>query len=433
MSLSLTVRNLPASLAPEQVQRLVTGVASLKKQDVSVTPVSNQVGSFILTFRSAAEKTAAKEQLSGFTLGQTQLEVAEDTAPSADAEVAQANVESETQLKIVPKPPSDADEQRKSDLDSASTRLTGEQMFKLMSEIKNGAAVNAEETKRVLLQNPPLVYALLQAHLALGTVDMHDMKEMLDAHIRRAAEQPPLLDINAVGPARHDPLQRPLLNDTAGYDYNSRQPEAAARMPVAISSAEEQHGGYRSMSDLDFNSSEVQTILLITEEQIASLPEEQQRVVQMIKNEAARRSDISAQQLSRGYAEVPMRPDFRYPPPNVLPPPANSHYFHDFHNRPPRFPEPMPPYAANDRAFGYAADRQNDPYFQPHDGRHHEPASFDQNFYPPHGMMAQEQHAAPPFSEAFHRPQQFEHDEQFGQRPPFGAAVDRHGNARRRL
>lgn len=74
-----------------------------------------------------------------------------------------------------PVPPQSAPEE----ITKAVASLPPEQMFELMKQMQVCIKNNAEEARQLLLQNPQLAYALLQAQVIMRLIDSSVAKEML--------------------------------------------------------------------------------------------------------------------------------------------------------------------------------------------------------------------------------------------------------------
>jgi cleavage stimulation factor subunit 2 len=115
-----------------------------------------------------------------------------------------------------PVPPEDAPDAIK----KAVSRLPPEQMFELMKEMKVCIRDNPEDARRMLLQNPQLAYALLQAQLVMKIIDPKVADAILHVPFAERQMQPQItvIDRDRDRPAHHQqpmpphrPVQPPLV------------------------------------------------------------------------------------------------------------------------------------------------------------------------------------------------------------------------------
>ncbi|KAK6627935.1 hypothetical protein RUM43_002177 [Polyplax serrata] len=106
-------------------------------------------------------------------------------------------------------------------ISKAVASLPPEQMFELMKQMKQCIQNNPSEARTMLLQNPQLAYALLQAQVVMGIVDPHVAVNMLhkanvvpesNLPAETKGPQPPVIRPEFVSQSQHvtDPIERPV-------------------------------------------------------------------------------------------------------------------------------------------------------------------------------------------------------------------------------
>lgn len=160
---------------------------------------------------------SAMRNLSGYELSGRSLRV--DTATSDKSEELKSlgptgKVVPEVSPYGAPCPPDNAPEA----ISQAVASLPPEQMFELMKQMKNCIQGNPDQAKKLLLQNPQLAYALLQALVVMRVLDPTVAQGMLHG----VRPRPPNLH-SAGPPARPPPpSQWPRADDHNRRDQPSR-------------------------------------------------------------------------------------------------------------------------------------------------------------------------------------------------------------------
>jgi len=162
----------------------------------------------------------------------------------------------------------------------AVASLPPEQMFQLMKEMKECITNNPHEARNMLLQNPQLAYALLQAQVVMRIVDPEIAMKML----HRQAPVQPLV----VGGVRAQPVPRPKANTASNYlskntqaAQNATQQVKQPARPTSKREAPAIDGNDREKAQL------IMQVMNLTEEQINMLPLEQRRSILELRAQLA--------------------------------------------------------------------------------------------------------------------------------------------------
>jgi len=115
--------------------------------------------------------------------------------------------------------------------------LPPEQMFELMKQMKNCMTNNPAEARQMLLQNPQLAYALLQAMVVMKILDPGTAV----TYLQRGHQLPPILSSSGVEiPSQQVTAPVPAPVPAAfplGHDVDLRDPRIPTRMPPAATVA----------------------------------------------------------------------------------------------------------------------------------------------------------------------------------------------------
>jgi len=168
----------------------------------------------------------------------------------------------------------------------AVASLPPEQMFGLMKEMKEVIMNNPVEARNMLLKNPQLAYALLQAQVVMRIVNPDTARRML--HPKSGPTRQP-----AYQSAPQQEQRRPQ------YEEHSRQPPAypssynqpAVKAPVQRdprSAPQPQPAAPSGGGDDQEKRQLIEQVLLLTPEQINQLPEDQKQTILALKKSHGR-------------------------------------------------------------------------------------------------------------------------------------------------
>ena len=107
-----------------------------------------------------------------------------------------------------PVPPENAPEV----ITKAVASLPPEQMFELMKQMKWFIQHNPQEARQLLLHNPQLAYALLQAQVVMKIVDVETAQKLL-----HRAPRGPLLPSGTQGTSPHEQTRPPPVSQPSGF------------------------------------------------------------------------------------------------------------------------------------------------------------------------------------------------------------------------
>jgi cleavage stimulation factor subunit 2 len=171
-----------------------------------------------------------------------------------------------------PVPPESAPEA----ITKAVASLPPEQMYELMKQIKWCIQYNPREAKQLLLQNPQLAYALLQAQVVMRIVDLDTAQNLLHRNVRAPPMQapPPQRDYRPHPPERD--WQRPTGGPPPSRGRGRYMPPPPPPPPQA--QEEMSHEEHEKAALL------VQ-VLSLTDEQIQMLPPEQRNNILRLKEQ----------------------------------------------------------------------------------------------------------------------------------------------------
>ncbi|XP_062510852.1 cleavage stimulation factor subunit 2-like [Corticium candelabrum] len=210
-----------------------------------------------------------------------------------------------------PVPPEDAPDAIK----KAVSRLPPEQMFELMKEMKVCIRDNPEDARRMLLQNPQLAYALLQAQLIMKIIDpkvadaiLHSpyAERQVPQHLGAVDREHPVHHQPAMPPHRpiqQPPQQPPPIREPMPMGPPSSGPPSMPLPPVSIPPssypprsapppASDPRGPPPGRADqLSSTDQEkaalIMQVLSLSDEQIASLPPDQRHSILLLKDQIA--------------------------------------------------------------------------------------------------------------------------------------------------
>lgn len=173
---------------------------------------------------------SAMRNLSGYELNGRSLRV--DTATSDKSEEIKSlgptgKVVPEVSPYGAPCPPDNAPEA----ISQAVASLPPEQMFELMTQMKKCILGNPDEAKKLLLQNSQLAYALLQALVVMRVLDpsiaqsiLHGVRPKPLPHKTPGTGQPSRPPPPA--PIQHQPTPPPPQPNNWGNDFHSQPPRS---------------------------------------------------------------------------------------------------------------------------------------------------------------------------------------------------------------
>lgn len=153
-------------------------------------------------------------------------------------------------------------------ISKAVASLPPEQMFELMKEMKESIQNNPHEARNILLQNPQLAYALLQAMVVMRIVDPEVAMKMLH---RQAPVQP------LVSSASSRTQNKQRLDDHVSKMSSRHKPQA---MDTSSSSAQPDQEKARL----------IMQVMNLTTEQIAMLPMDQRKSILELRQQLAEQS-----------------------------------------------------------------------------------------------------------------------------------------------
>jgi len=267
---------------------------------------------------------SAMRNLSGYELSGRSLRV--DTATSDKSEELKSlgptgKVVPEVSPYGAPCPPDNAPEA----ISQAVASLPPEQMFELMKQMKNCIQGNPDQAKKLLLQNPQLAYALLQALVVMRVLDPTVAQGMLHG----VRPRPP--NLNSGGPpARppppshqqwprtedhnrrdqpsrsHQPRPHPPQEDHRRRNYDQRPVERTDRVvvpppvqqqqqpvyehvppppPVRQPSVPRQGSAPPAPEPPSEKADLIRQVMMLSDDQIASLPSEQRNTLMLFKEQ----------------------------------------------------------------------------------------------------------------------------------------------------
>merc|ERR1711981_694908 len=169
--------------------------------------------------------------------------------------------------------------------------LAPEAMFELMKEMKACVQNNPHEARNMLLQNPQLAYALLQAQAGMRIVDPDIAMKML----HRQAPVQPLLSTGGStrtlgGSERKLRQLESHINHT--QEPSSRSASTASRPPAAQPrKTEVKQDAINKMSGTDREKAQlIMQVMNLTTEQINMLPLEQRKSILELRSQLANQS-----------------------------------------------------------------------------------------------------------------------------------------------
>ena len=168
-----------------------------------------------------------------------------------------------------------------------SKTLPSEQMFELMKEMKECVQNNPHEARNMLLQNPQLAYALLQAQVVMRIVDPDIAMKMLH---RQQTVQPLVHNTRSAAPATEragrldshiSSLNRPgAAAGAAGASRSQARPVAAPSASTTAPLPASAQSAMASMSGTDREKAALITqVMNLTHEQIEMLPASQRKSI----------------------------------------------------------------------------------------------------------------------------------------------------------
>lgn len=172
----------------------------------------------------------------------------------------------------------------------AVANLPPEQMFELASQMKQCIETNPNEARNMLMQNPQLAYALLQALVVMKIIDPQVASSMLHrpptntAPVMPAAEpaQPWAQNFGGGAPTVADPRLRP---GAAPVDPRFSNQNQGMRQPPQQSSGQ---SNAPSVHEQQEKAQLVMQLLQLTDDQIALLTPDQQRSIRELKAQMGR-------------------------------------------------------------------------------------------------------------------------------------------------
>ena len=176
-----------------------------------------------------------------------------------------------------PVPPENAPEA----ITRAVASLPPEQMYELMKQIKWCIQHNPQEARQLLLNNPQLAYALLQAQVVMRIVDLDTAQSLLHRNPRAPPLQPPPPREDRYGrghPGGRDWHPPPAPGPPQGGPRHQAPPPRSQFPPRSSSS----HDGEQEKAAL------LMQVLSLTDEQIQLLPPDQRNNILRLKEQLSR-------------------------------------------------------------------------------------------------------------------------------------------------
>lgn len=191
---SIFVANIAFETTEDQLKSVLSEVGPVVNLKLIYDPATGKPRGFgFCEYQDAETAMSAVRNLSGREVSGRPLRI--DSATNAPGEnfrggggaAASQPGPIEPPIYGAPVPPEAAPEA----ITKAVASLPPEQMFELMKQMKWCIQHNPEETKQLLLHNPQLAYALLQAQVVMRIVDLETAQSMLHRVPRGASLQPP--------------------------------------------------------------------------------------------------------------------------------------------------------------------------------------------------------------------------------------------------
>ena len=293
---SVFVGNIPYEASEENLRDIFSQVGPvLSFRLVFDRDTGKPKGYGFCEYQDQETAKSAMRNLSGYELNGRSLRV--DTATSDKTEELKnlgptGKVVPDVSPYGAPCPPDNAPEA----ISQAVASLPPEQMFELMKQMKNCILGNADEAKKLLIQNPQLAYALLQALVVMRVLDPSLAQSMLHGVRPRPMPmkgpagpptRPPPPPVPAQPPYHRQEQEynrppRPMPPSERRPAFNERSnpaPRKSSVPPTNRSAPSLPSAGGSEKEDL------IRQVMMLTDEQIESLPEEQRNTLLMFKEQ----------------------------------------------------------------------------------------------------------------------------------------------------
>lgn len=204
---SIFVANIAFETNEEQLKSVLAEVGPVVNLKLIYDPSGRPRGFGFCEYQDAETAKSAVRNLAGKEVNGRPLRI--DSATNAPGENFRASAAPgrdapiEPPLYGPPVPPESAPEA----ITKAVASLPPEQMFELMKQMKWCIEHNPEETRQLLLHNPQLAYALLQAQVVMRIVDLEDAQNMLHRPSLLSGQGPPPVGDPTSGPGGRGPLR----------------------------------------------------------------------------------------------------------------------------------------------------------------------------------------------------------------------------------
>jgi len=305
---SVFVGNISYEVGEEQLRQVFTQVGQvINLRMVHDRDTGKPKGYGFCEFVDVQSAEAAIRGLNGYELNGRSLRV--DSAAGSDRnteEVQQLQIQMAAQQRVEEENPYGS-ECEPSKAPESITRsvasLPPEQMFELMRQMKECVKNNPSEAKQMLLSNPQLGYALLQAQVVMRIIDPQSAIAMLHREPPNIRNTPFHLQTQASLPS-NPPSSGPVLSAVSGGYPPTSVPsssqcapqQVAPHFPSHVSAPATTSGvspnlsqaarsGAAPPSDEDELHAELlKQVLSLSEEQIAELPAKDRQIVLELRN-----------------------------------------------------------------------------------------------------------------------------------------------------
>ena len=315
---SVFVGNIPYEVTEEKLKEIFSAVGPvLSFKLVYDRENGKPKGYGFAEFADPETASSAMRNLNGYEIGGRTLRV--DSASTSGSnqqqqqqqqqtmdgqqQMMQQQLQQQIQAQMEPKPygdpvdPKDAPEA----ISKTVASLPPEEMFKLMDQMKQCIQNNPQEARDMLLRNPQLSYALLQAQVVMKIVDPDLAVTMLHknpseppnfAHQPRPAFHPPQQQQQQQQPHHHQPFgAHAAAGGGGGYRHEAdrRDPRGGMnhRDPRAGTSQQQQQPMIPpQLAGTDPEKAKlIMQVMSLTDDQISMLPREQRDSILQLKRQ----------------------------------------------------------------------------------------------------------------------------------------------------
>lgn len=196
---SVFVGNIPYDATEEKLRDIFSQVGPvLSFRIVFDRETGKPKGYGFCEYKDQETATSAIRNLNKYDLGGRQLRVdsASNERARDEPEEAQHNIAQHQPPPLTE--PSDADAQTK--INSVMRGLPPEQLFIICKQLKTSLLTNPNETKHMLLQNPQLSFAILQAMVMIEAINLDTAMKTLHQPLMQPAQFQPAMPMVVVPP-----------------------------------------------------------------------------------------------------------------------------------------------------------------------------------------------------------------------------------------